>query len=118
MATVLSSEGKVHAFEPALANRKFLQQHIRINDLEEKVVVEPFLVGDLEIEDQKFYETGADSGMNSITPIGKGEEINATSKKQVTIDGYCFEKIRLFQKLLKLMLKELKLQYLKEHSRS
>ena len=91
MATVLSSGGKVHAFEPALANRKFLQQHIRINDLEEKVVVEPFLVGDLEIEDQKFYETGADSGMNSITPIVKGEEIKATSKKQVTIDGYCFE---------------------------
>ena len=91
MASVLSPGGKVYAFEPAFGNRKFLQEHVRINDLAGKVIVEPFLVGDSETEDQKFYEAGTDSGMNSITPIGKGEEISATSKKQVTIDSYCFE---------------------------
>lgn len=101
IASVLSSEGKVYAFEPALVNRKFLQQHIILNRLEDKVVLEPFLVGDLEIEDQKFYEAEADSGMNSITPVGKGDGVYETSKKQVTLDSYCF-KNKIFPEIIKI----------------
>lgn len=91
MASVIDPKGKVYAFEPAFANRQFLQQHVRINNFFEKVVIEPFLVGDVEIEEKKFYEADADSGMNSMTPIGKGENVRATLKKQVTIDSYCLK---------------------------
>ena len=52
MASVIDPKGKVYAFEPAFANRQFLQQHVRINNFFEKVVIEPFLVGDVEIEEK------------------------------------------------------------------
>ena len=43
MASVIDPKGKVYAFEPAFANRQFLQQHVRINNFLKKSSLNLFL---------------------------------------------------------------------------
>lgn len=92
MASVLHPEGHLIAFEPAAVNRTYLERHLQLNSLEQKVTVEVALVGADEREDILFFEMDADCGMNSIVRGAAHGAYSASRKRQVTLDRYCAER--------------------------
>ncbi len=88
MSRVLAPAGRVYAFEPATANRRYLHEHLALNAVENVVVVES-LVGAEVREAVAFFEQSEATGMNSVV-LDKGEEgYRETQRPQVTLDGFC-----------------------------
>ncbi len=93
--------GLYYSFEPAEANRKYLEAHLKMNN-NDIVKVIPFLVGDKCDDCVEFYETSSDSGMNSLCqPENKGSCYNKIVKEQITLD-YFVEKNGCIPELIKI----------------
>ena len=80
--------GLYYSFEPAEANRKYLEAHLKMNNID-NVIVAPILVGDKCGDCVEFYESSSDSGMNSLCqPENKGSIYNKVVKEQTTLDFF------------------------------
>lgn len=91
LSSSISKTGTVFAFEPAEANRAFLEEHIRRNQIGNIEVVAD-LVGDREIGDVPFFESGGDSGMNTVASSGSQRGYATTTKNQITLDRFCADR--------------------------
>ena len=88
LSTAISPEGTVFAFEPGDSNRKFLKQHLRINNIRNVTVVAD-LVGEKCDDSANSYQSASDSGMNTITDTGRRKGYKRTVVKQITLDEFC-----------------------------
>ena len=88
LATAVSSSGQVYAFEPGNSNRKFLKQHLHINQIKNVTVVAD-LIGEKLDDSVNFYQSSTDSGMNTITDTGRRKGYKRTVVKQITLDKFC-----------------------------
>ena len=80
ISRVMKKGGLYYSFEPAEANRKHLETHLKINNVDNVIVV-PCLVGDKCGDCVEFYESSSDSGMNSLCqPENKGSIYNKVVK--------------------------------------
>ena len=87
MSRAVAADGRVHAFEPAAANRRFLERHIALNDIANIDVVAS-VVGATQSDAVTFYEHPRASGMNARA-APRGRAYRATQRPQTTIDAYC-----------------------------
>lgn len=90
MSQMIAENGKVYAFEPATANRRYLEYHLRKNNIR-NVEVYPVLVGNQIKDDVPFFELNADTGMNSVVPMHHQGNFKPTRKMQTTLDVFCRE---------------------------
>lgn len=88
LATKICPEGTIFAFEPGNSNRKFLGQHLRINQIKNVTVVAD-LIGEKMDDSATFYQSTSDSGMNTITETGKRKGYKRTVVRQTTLDEFC-----------------------------
>ncbi len=88
MSTAMGPEGKVVAFEPSLANRQALTQHLSFNNLTNVVVIDS-LIGDKIEEKVTFYESAGISGMNTCAPVKSSKDYKKSRHYQTTIDEFC-----------------------------
>ena len=88
MSRAVAGQGRVFAFEPAVANRRLLAHHVRANRADNIEIVE-HLVGDDERERVAFFEAVEPSGMNSLVPRADAPAYAETRKRQITLDGFC-----------------------------
>lgn len=88
MASLIAPDGIVVAFEPAMANRDYLQRHIALNGMTGRIRVEPVLVGS-EQTNVVFHEFDHAAGMNTVaTGLLRGK-VSERSVAQTTIDAFC-----------------------------
>ena len=88
ISRVVKKGGICYSFEPAEANRKYLETHLKMNNVDNVIVV-PSLVGDKCDDCVEFYESSSDSGMNSLCmPKNKDSIYNKIVKEQVTLDSF------------------------------
>jgi len=88
ISRVIKKGGLCYSFEPAEANRKHLETHLKINNVGNVIVV-PYLVGDKCCDCVEFHESSSDSGMNSLCqPENKGLLYNKVVKEQITLDSF------------------------------
>jgi FkbM family methyltransferase len=90
LSTVVAENGTVYAFEPATANRNFLEEHLTLNRIDNVKIVSE-LIGDTELDTVQFFESSDDSGMNTIAETGSRRGYGATQKRQITLDNFCKE---------------------------
>jgi len=88
MSQVLAPNGKVYAFEPATANRRYLEYHLTKNHIT-NVEVLPVLVGNDIKDEVTFFELDGDTGMNSVVPMQHQGDFKPSQKKQTTLDSFC-----------------------------
>ena len=65
------------------------------------VTIEPLILDDTDLEDQVFYESTSDSGMDSVASGAKSSEYQKSYEKQVTLDTYCY-KNKIFPDVIKI----------------
>lgn len=87
----IASDGTVFSFEPATANGAFLKEHLKSNHITNVEVITD-LVGDVELEAVEFFESTADSGMNTIASLGSRRGYQASKKRQITLDQFCSDR--------------------------
>lgn len=88
ISKVMKKGGICYAFEPADTNRKYLEMHLRMNNIENVRVI-PYLVGGSRSKAIEFYEAKSDSGMNSICERkDTGCIYSKVLKEQITIDHF------------------------------
>lgn len=88
-ASVINKSGKIYAFEPSIANRNTLKEHVKINYFEGKIIVESFLASN-KCKKEKFYESPFVNGMNSMSMARQGMKIREVDS--ITLDEYCRKK--------------------------
>lgn len=88
LSTVVANEGTVYAFEPATANVAYLVEHLASNDIANVEVITD-LVGDTNRDSVDFFESDADSGMNTIAEFGIQRGYTAIDKRQIMLDNFC-----------------------------
>jgi FkbM family methyltransferase len=88
ISRVIKKGGLCYSFEPAEANRRYLETHLKINNVGNVIVI-PYLVGDKCGDCVEFYESSSDSGMNSLCqPEDKGSIYNKVVKEQIILDSF------------------------------
>jgi FkbM family methyltransferase len=88
ISRIIKKGGLYYSFEPAEANRKYIVTHLKMNNIDNVVVV-PILVGDKCDDCVEFYESSSDSGMNSLCQLeNKGSIYNKVVKEQITLDSF------------------------------
>lgn len=80
--------GKVIAFEPATANRRYLEKHIALNAIE-NIEVHDALVGASSKDNIEFYEQNDATGMNSRVVKKDHHLYHKTTRQQVSLDDFC-----------------------------
>lgn len=88
MSRMLAPNGYVYAFEPANANRRYLNYHLKKNRIKNTKVI-PLLVGNHNNDGIPFYELNGDTGMNSVMPMEHQDNFKASTKQQITVDHFC-----------------------------
>ena len=91
VSRVVAPGGEVYAFEPAQANLHYLRAHIALNGLSNVTVVES-LVGAEPRNEVPFFEQSGDSGLNTTADRGGELGFAPTTRRQVTLDGFCAER--------------------------
>lgn len=88
MARWVGATGKIYAFEPAPDSYAALQDHLKLNDLSERVVALPMAVSDT-TGTSSFYADG-DSGQNTLAVRHDGiPSAVAIQVDLTTIDAFC-----------------------------
>jgi len=87
VASVLADDGLLVSFEPAVANRRLLERHLSLNTCNDRVRVEPFLVGAENRGDVLLHESDEASGMNSLA--AREGDYRQVQHVQVSLDDYC-----------------------------
>lgn len=88
ISNVINENGYVYAFEPAEANLKYLNRHIRMNNIENIKVISN-LVGSSNKENVDFFELSDPSGMNASIKNDKTNEYKKKSRNQINLDTFC-----------------------------
>jgi len=88
LARAIKPTGTVYAFEPASSNRRFLEQHLKANKIENVEVIGD-LVGHESDSAVEFFESTGDSGMNTIADTGRRRGYEQTTVNQITLDEFC-----------------------------
>jgi len=88
LSDAIAKTGTVYAFEPATANRSFLIQHIKTNQIHNVEVILD-LVGETESNSVEFFESTHDSGMNTLAITGSKRGYKKSTKNQTTLDRFC-----------------------------
>lgn len=88
MSQAIGPEGKVYAFEPSVANRESLENHLALNNIHNVIVVNS-LVGSTARDRVDFYESSSVSGMNTCAPIKNPAQYNKSHRNQITLDEFC-----------------------------
>ena len=83
---VINDDGVIYAFEPGSVNRKYLLQHLKVNEISNVKVID-MLVGESDEENIAFYEYHDASGMNSAVNLNNNYSV--TQKSQVSLDSFC-----------------------------
>jgi FkbM family methyltransferase len=88
ISKAMKKGGVCYSFEPARANRRHLETHLRMNNVDSVIIV-PCLVGDKCDDSVEFFESSTDSGMNSLCqPKNKDSIYNKIVKEQITLDSF------------------------------
>lgn len=90
MSEVIADDGRIFAFEPAEANRNFLDAHLALNDIENVTVVDA-LVGAKASLSIAFFEQSRAAGQNSVVVKKNPKAYRETRRRQITLDGFCRE---------------------------
>jgi len=91
-SSVLAPGAKVYSFEPAEAERTYLKEHIRLNNIQ-NIEVFDNPVGKDHGKEIVFYQQDDESGTSSVTIANKPPELfRKTTKKLVSLDCFCKEK--------------------------
>ena len=85
---VMAADGRLYAFEPAAANIRMLEEHLRLNRIDNVELVTA-LVGALESEAVTFYEGAEPTGLNSLAAGDKRAGFAQTRHRQVSLDSFC-----------------------------
>ena len=85
---VMAAGGRLYAFEPAAANARMLEEHLRLNRIDNVELVAA-LVGARESEAVTFYEDDEPTGLNSVAAGDKRAGFAQTRRRQVSLDGFC-----------------------------
>tara|TARA_R110002072_G_scaffold303018_1_gene491355 strand:+ start:1099 stop:1953 length:855 start_codon:yes stop_codon:yes gene_type:complete len=88
ISKVLGNGGHVYAFEPATANIKYLNKHIKFNNIK-NIRTMNALVGATEKNGVVFYECLEPSGMNTSVNNDKSSAYKKTKRKQMKLDTFC-----------------------------
>ncbi len=88
LSQVMAETGRVYAFEPADANRRCLEEHLKLNRIENVEVVDA-LVGDEAREGVPFFQQSQPTGMNSVAAPILDASYRESRRRQVTLDGFC-----------------------------
>jgi len=89
ISKVLALGGLVYAFEPATANFKCFQKHLKYNEVQ-NVKLFPYLVGEESKEQVDFYErANLVDGMCAKILKKNAHLYNKVSKRQVSMDDFC-----------------------------
>lgn len=80
--------GTVYAFEPATANRRHLENHIKYNKVD-NIKVQSVLVGAENKNDVEFFEQQQATGMNSRVVKKDHHLYHKTTREQITLDTFC-----------------------------
>lgn len=88
-ASVMASDGKLFAFEPASANRDLLLKHIRVNNFSDMVTVNDCLVGRVSRSSVDFFESSEHSGQNSVASVERNISYEKRRRRQTTLDIFC-----------------------------
>lgn len=88
MSRAVSENGQVVAFEPAAANRVFLNTHLALNNIENVRVVET-LVGSEDKSSVRFFEQAGAAGQNSVVVTKNPKAYTQTQQRQITLDAFC-----------------------------
>ncbi len=90
VAKRMGAEGRVVAFEPSAANRAVLQEHLRLNHVEEKVEVVAAAVGSetgrVSFAGNNFSESHVVAGQE--TAASNTGSVSTESVEMVTLDGH------------------------------
>jgi FkbM family methyltransferase len=89
MASVIAPGGAVIAFEPAAANRALLTRHVALNRFDDRVRIDPSLVGENEIGGVTFFESSSATGKNTLVDGILGLQGHSSRLSQTTLDIYC-----------------------------
>jgi FkbM family methyltransferase len=88
ISRVMKKGGVCYSFEPARANRRYLETHLKMNNVDNVIIVS-CLVGDKCDDSVEFFESSTDSGINSICQLKNKDSIyNKIVKEQVTLDSF------------------------------
>lgn len=79
--------GKVYAFEPSDANRKYLLRHFKYNSINNAVIV-PYLIGEESRKEQLFYENKKTDPMNSLHPKKNAWSYKKVLREQMALDDF------------------------------
>ena len=88
VSRVIKEGGIIHAFEPSMTNRKYLERHIYFNRMS-NVKTYPYLIGKKPMDKAAFFEKGHASGMDSVAIWKDHSSYSSVFRKQVTLDGFC-----------------------------
>lgn len=84
---VISSDGRIYAFEPGAANRKYLMRHLGYNGINNVIIV-PYLAGEKSKKEQVFYENRNTDPMNSLYPKKNINLYENVLREQVSLDDF------------------------------
>ncbi|MGC1798497.1 MAG: FkbM family methyltransferase [Candidatus Acidiferrales bacterium] len=87
MARWSDPRGQVHAFEPNPVSRQVLIEHLRLNELSDKVTVCPVALSD--VEGMTAFYTADTSGKSSLSEANIGLDAKQIQVPVTTIDAYC-----------------------------
>jgi FkbM family methyltransferase len=106
VASVMSKDGHLIAFEPAVANIAMLRRHLALNGFGSVEVVEA-LVGESDRDGVPFFESVGPHGQNSIV-LKSGNALKSemggyaqVMRRQVSLDSFC-AKTRLIPEVIKI----------------
>ncbi|MBU4377322.1 MAG: FkbM family methyltransferase [Candidatus Omnitrophica bacterium] len=86
-AKAIRQDGRVYAFEPGAANRKYLMRHFKYNNVSNAIIA-PYLVGEESKKEQLFYENKKTDPMNSLHPKKNVWLYKRVYREQVTLDDF------------------------------
>jgi FkbM family methyltransferase len=87
MARWCGAEGHIYAFEPSPTPKKLLAEHLRMNDLGDRVTICDFALSDSE-GTATFYASGI-SGKSALSGANIGQSAEEVKVPVTTIDAYC-----------------------------
>ena len=92
LSKVINKNGKVYSFEPSNINYNYLNNHLKINKIN-NVKTMKTVVGERNKSSVLFYESQIPTGMNSIINIEKRKiKFKTTKKKQISLDSFIMKK--------------------------
>lgn len=88
---LLRPGGRVYAFEPSVANRRYLRRHCEYNGCR-NIVIEPSVVGSETAAEVEFRENPRPDPMNALKAYKNQASYRTVLRPQVSLDDFCSAK--------------------------